>query len=56
MSYPPLTGHATATESFWIQKLIDEWLRFFREIGYRGVASIEYKILDPDDLNSLKSL
>lgn len=43
MSYPTLTGHAAATESYDIGQLLDEGARFLRGLGYWGLCSIEYK-------------
>lgn len=47
MSYPTLTGHAAATESFDIGERLDEGYRFLQGLGYWGLCSIEYKGLSP---------
>ena len=41
--YPPLTGHAAATEGWNIEHLVDEGYSFLRRAGYWGLCSIEYK-------------
>ena len=43
MSYPPLTGHAAATESYDLGKLLQEGASFLKSLGYWGLCSIEYK-------------
>ena len=49
MSYPSLTGHAAATESYDIGKLLEEGSTFLKNLGYWGLCSIEYKGYTPDD-------
>jgi D-aspartate ligase len=49
MSYPSLTGHAAATESYDIGKLLEEGARFLQGLGYWGLCSIEYKGHTPND-------
>ena len=49
MSYPSLTGHAAATESYDIGKLLEEGSSFLKNLGYWGLCSIEYKGYTPDD-------
>lgn len=47
MSYPPLTGHASAAESWDIGVLLEAGSEFIRRTGYWGLCSIEYKGTDP---------
>ena len=47
MSYPALTGHAAATESYDIGERLDEGYRFLKGLGCWGLCSIEYKGLPP---------
>lgn len=49
MSYPSLTGHAAATESYDIGKLLEEGARFLTSLGYWGLCSIEYKGFTPNN-------
>ena len=49
MSYPALTGHAAATESYDIGDRLDEGCRFLRCLGCWGLCSIEYKGLPPSE-------
>ena len=49
MSYPSLTGHAAATESYDIGKLLEEGSSFLKSLGYWGLCSIEYKGFTPND-------
>lgn len=49
MSYPALTGHAAATESYDIGDRLDEGCRFLRGLGCWGLCSIEYKGLPPSE-------
>jgi D-aspartate ligase len=49
MSYPSLTGHAAATESYDIGKLLEEGVGFLQGLGYWGLCSIEYKGLTADE-------
>ena len=48
MSYPPLTGHAAATESSDIGYRLAEGIKFLQGQGYWGLCSIEYKGLSPE--------
>ena len=43
MSYPPVTGHAAATESHDMGDRLGEGYEFLRDQGFRGLCSIEYK-------------
>jgi len=47
MSYPEGTGHATVTESYYIPDLVEKGIKFFNQIGYWGLCSIEFKQLNP---------
>jgi D-aspartate ligase len=49
LSYPALTGHAAATESYDIGERLDEGCRFLRGLGCWGLCSIEYKGLPPSE-------
>jgi D-aspartate ligase len=49
MSYPSLTGHAAATESYDIGNLLEEGFSFLKNLGYWGLCSIEYKGFTPHD-------
>ena len=48
MSYPPVTGHAAATESSDIGYRLAEGLKFLQDTGYWGLCSIEYKGMSPE--------
>lgn len=47
MSYPPVTGHAAATESSDIGARLAEGAKFLHGLGYWGLCSIEYKGANP---------
>lgn len=49
LCYPDVTGNTGAAEPFYYPNLLDQGLQFFKKLGFRGLCSIEYKGLDPDD-------
>ena len=44
----PESARARTAEAVWVQEVVDQGLRFLRELGFHGISQVEFK-RDPRD-------